>query len=644
MASPWYDIGRYALKSLIPGHSPLADLPSMADYKSAGRDVVTTAKNIIPDTAHVVKDMVTGTAHVIAHPINTLGGLGQLGGSAYEAAFPTKGLSPAQHAQRVAPIKAAWGTVADPWSTVDPVTGQRHWDSAKAHETITQHPGTALLDLATVLPMGGGALKGLGAAADLAGAEKTADFLGTTGNVLSTVGNAANPVALAGKTVGAPLSLARHYWELQSGVPATFMQEAERAGRAGGQTEADFNKFRFGQGMPQDIHRKAIGAIQAIKKDASDNYLQGRAGVANQPVDMTPIFQSLQDQRARLGKGASLGFTKAKSALDDAENLVFDVAINPDPAARTIDNIDTLKQQLYDLHDSHTNNQASNVINSVYHATRNAMSNVDPNYTDLMENYQTHLNNLNDLQKTLGASAKVNPTTAVTRMLRQMRNPMGQSLVRQLAEKEPSLLPMLAGASMQSAVAPTLMEKLGAIGTIGGGVAGAITTGNPYLLVPPAVSAVAQSPRLAGALNYNLGRLQRLSDVTGVTPVLKAADALTPDLPQAMAIAGEGERIKQQQPQKVEDIFKPEFYSGDSTDQPSVQGAAPMNYEDIYGNSTEDRQGHKDGGSVGHQHLVDRLMSLAHKAKRETDQATKPLLKADDSSIAQALAVANRGI
>lgn len=52
----------------------------------------------------------------------------------------------------------------------------------------------------------------------------------------------------------------------------------------------------------------------------------------------------------------------------------------------------------------------------------------------------------------------------------------------------------------------------------------------------------------------------------------------------------------------------------------------------------------KEGGKVGHQHLVDRLMKLANKAKRDVDQASKPLLQADDSSIAHALAVANRGI
>lgn len=50
------------------------------------------------------------------------------------------------------------------------------------------------------------------------------------------------------------------------------------------------------------------------------------------------------------------------------------------------------------------------------------------------------------------------------------------------------------------------------------------------------------------------------------------------------------------------------------------------------------------GGKVGHQHLVERLMKLAEDAKKQTDKATEPLLKSDDSTIAHALAVAQKAI
>lgn len=50
------------------------------------------------------------------------------------------------------------------------------------------------------------------------------------------------------------------------------------------------------------------------------------------------------------------------------------------------------------------------------------------------------------------------------------------------------------------------------------------------------------------------------------------------------------------------------------------------------------------GGKVGHEHLVQRLMKLAEDAKKATDNQTKPLLKQDDSTIANALAIAQKAI
>jgi len=52
----------------------------------------------------------------------------------------------------------------------------------------------------------------------------------------------------------------------------------------------------------------------------------------------------------------------------------------------------------------------------------------------------------------------------------------------------------------------------------------------------------------------------------------------------------------------------------------------------------------KHGGKVGHQHLVDRLMRLAERAKKEVNKGTEPLLNANDTAVAKALAVANKHI
>ena len=60
--------------------------------------------------------------------------------------------------------------------------------------------------------------------------------------------------------------------------------------------------------------------------------------------------------------------------------------------------------------------------------------------------------------------------------------------------------------------------------------------------------------------------------------------------------------------------------------------------------STGGRIERKHGGKVGHQHLVDRLMRLAERAKKEVNKGTEPLLNANDTAVAKALAVANKHI
>lgn len=58
----------------------------------------------------------------------------------------------------------------------------------------------------------------------------------------------------------------------------------------------------------------------------------------------------------------------------------------------------------------------------------------------------------------------------------------------------------------------------------------------------------------------------------------------------------------------------------------------------------DDRAQRAAGGKVGHAHLVDRLMALAKKAKRDTNKTTEPFLNLPDAAVARALDIAQRAI
>jgi hypothetical protein len=64
-------------------------------------------------------------------------------------------------------------------------------------------------------------------------------------------------------------------------------------------------------------------------------------------------------------------------------------------------------------------------------------------------------------------------------------------------------------------------------------------------------------------------------------------------------------------------------------------------------NDTQNREHHAAGGRAGpkgHSHLVERLFSLAEKAKKDIKTQTKPILNTDDNVVAKALAIAGKSI
>lgn len=609
--------------------------------------------NAIPSAVNVAKDIGKGTIAFAKDPVMNTVGMLEPAALGIDSYYHPEKYSPQQMKYNRSVADSMWGSVADKYATKD-AAGRRHFDMEQTKRTLANDPASIALDLSSVLPTAGGALRLAGKAANITGkAARAAKILDTAGTVVKTTGDYLNPVYTGGKGVakvaskfiGPPKAFAKQMWASQSGVPTRLMDAAKEAGRAGGPAAESFKKFHAGEGSAQEMQRAAIRAVEALKRDASADYLAKRGPMAATPVNLSDVLRDIALERGRLRKGAPGGFPEAKKALDDAENLVLQVMVDPDPTRRTLDHVDSLKQQIYDLHQTNRNNEAGRVIDKVYHSTRNAMTSVDPEYANMMEGWQSNLNNIKDLQRTLGADAKVDASKAIGRQIRALKTPSGESLLDQLAAKEPTLMPMLAGEVTQPVGAKSIVPlTMGGLGTIAGGV-GAFT-GNPGLLAIPAIQSFAQSPRLAGAVNFGLGRMAGSAPGRAAATVARTVDKMTPDLPQTTSLIGEGYRAQQQQPKPLDDVFEPRFFSGEAekpdTPVQPVEGVAPLNYQEVFG---EDRPARASGGKVeGHQHLVDRLIAATDKAKAETSRQTKPLLNADDDMIAHALAVAEKAI
>lgn len=595
--------------------------------------VLNTAKNFPSSWLNQTIGMAKGIGHIAAHPLETLGGIGELGGSAYEAAIPSKGDTPQQHAQKTAVANAAWDNFVKKYATKDD-QGNHHFDWNTVGHTIENDPAAVLSDASMVLPVAGEGVGLAGKGAEALGAANIGNALKTAGAYTAKAGIEANPlmvaargIKLASKAPGIKQVgdfVKKLPLEIQSGatgVPSPLLQAARNAPSAvatGAETPAQiFKRFQSGNGSADEIFNATNKGLNTIRAKASADYLAGRQGLLNHPVDMSPIWKSLNDAQAEVSKGSALGFPKAKSALDDAQNLIMDVATNPDPAARNVENMDMLKRQIWDLRDQHPNPTAQQYMNNIYHGTKEAISNVDPAYADLMDNYQSGLANISDLQKTLKGTPKATASQVLTKQLRALKTPTGSDLFSQLSTEAPNLPYMLAGEATRSwrpsSWGPSLAENLGTLGAV---TSAAVAQDLKLLALAPAQWTL-QSPRAMANLNYAAGKVGK-------------AIPSSVGIPTAANLAGQLQKQQDTKPLSPDD-----FGATEPAD-------APIGADDFQ--PVEQVEAHAAGGKVGHQHLVDRLMKLAEDAKKLTDADTKPLLKSDDSAIAHALAVAQKAI
>src|ERR1700761_408148 len=701
------------------------DSPSWLDtLKGAGR-------TLVPSTLENIKDMAKGVLQTVSHPVQTAHTVGQIGEGAASNAYTALGGQPSaaksDRARAEAIAEAAWAGIADKYSKVDPVTGQRHLDMDTFKHTLATNPGGILADVSMALPIAGEAgiagktgkiIGGLGKAAEDAGATNAALKLAraaqsagqgvqNAGSAVTAVGKAANPlaapIALAKKGVPKVLEAAnatpRLWQQSMSGLPPKFLSDAFRAGKAGsapvnGSEGAGgvFKRFASDQGSTEEIQQTATRALNAARQKASDEYLQGRAGLSTAPVDFQSTMDALDKSDSALNMGASQGFDAAKQAVAKARALVEDVATNPNSAVQNIENADALKRQIWDLRNSEPNAVAKQHLGTIYNSVKDSINGTDPGYGNLMESYQNGLQNIQDLTKTLGLGDKTASTAALAKQLKQAGKVSGQDLLDQLSKHEPSLPFMLAGHAAQEQM-PNLGHKLLDAGVLGAGY---------HLGTLPAVgaglaSAAMSSPKIALNPNFLLGKgAGALSNVASKIPdplvsAVKAVGDAVPSAETGTALAGQFSREEDNRPLTPDEAgISPRFFTGKDAE-PTTDDAPEedkgMTPEEAFGvllstDSTDSMSGanaghprptaikqsngkwlvdpadpnvadtddavpmqRASGGSVKDiEHLVQSLMNRAKNEKKHASKDTEHFLKLPDSVVAKALAITQKAV
>lgn len=457
--------------------------PSWSDVGSS------VLKNAAPSAIGVGKSMVDA----VLHPIKTATAIGDLGKGAISQASGALGMQ--QDPKAKAANEALISALENHYKTAyGSVSGLK--------KALASDPASVAMDVSSLIP-------GVGAAADAAGLAKTAAVIGKVGSAVDPVANAVRLASIPGK-IAAPI--ARQASSITTGVPASALKLAAEVGaHSDPAVRAAYSKFVTGQGDATEFQRAAQGAVGSIKKDMSDAYLAQKGPMAQIPVDLKKTNQALADATTKASMGAQVGPVRAAAvkAIGDASDMVSSVAANP-----TLENVDALKQQLWQLKNFHPE-VAENYLNGIYHGARDDLVGADPEYAGLMSKYQDAMQNINDLTKTLGAGKNTAASAMLVKNLRAMKTGTGENLLSQVMAKDPTIGGMLAGQALHPwhAGGRSLLEAM-----MAPTAAGAMFShpGAAALAVP--ASLVASSPRIAGAVSYGTGAAGRMAREGALAP------------------------------------------------------------------------------------------------------------------------------
>lgn len=569
------------------------------DYASmSAGDVASRAWHNAPGDAW---DMAKGVGNAVMHPVDTAKSLYHAGRGAASRAGLLQGSDDTRQRD-----EAAFDAMAAPYTALKKGVWDHDWAPMK--EQIAEHPvGT----LASYAPVAGGAAgaaaKGLGVAsgaADAAGMMGTANALdlaakGASGaaRVSKAATNATDPLWLAGKAAAGATDLvgrgAKSAAGISAGIPPSTIGDAFNAGRLGGDAADVYRVFSKGEQGPLEISRASDTAFKKLQDRLRNEWAQSKAGVeaaAKGDVDLTPLQAAWNRAWDRLPPRSIALDTGAHDTLDAiGEKLRARVAGSA--MDRGIHGIDQLKQELWDRSRATNDPATRNAILELHAGTRESLGKHAPDYAKLMDQYQELRDNLQDLNKSLGLGDRMAATSQLNKIISSQKTEHGQKLLRQLAEEDPSIPYMIAGAAAHKNMPADLLSHM----------MGAMLLGGAGFLAHPALGAaglaepVLRSPHVVSGTAYRAGQMARGADAVGSTygaaaPVLR---------PLGAALSREDEA---------------------------------------------ERPAHARGGRVGHQHLVDRLMRSVEHAKKAEQTRTSALLDHPDEHVAAALKVAQAAI
>lgn len=443
-------------------------------------------RNLVPSAGRFA----SGIYEAVRHPFDTVKAAGELAAGATRAGLRTI-LPAAWEAPGNEDTKRQDEIASAAWQALK----RRYGGEEEIRNTIATDPVGVMADLSTVFTGGS-----------------------TVAPKLATAARMVDPIALAGRagsglTKGA-VSAVREITGNRAGIGGESLSLAYQAGKEGGEAAKAYRDVVKGNVPGEQVVNDARDAVETLYRNRQADYNAASAGwKGNSAVmDIRPIEQAYQNlvSSTRTGNGFSgIGaadqriLTEIRSAIDEFS------AMHPTP---TVSDLDFLKRRISAIApDSPMHTQQSRLINGMTNAVKQEIAKQAPQYAADMKRYQAASDQISEIQKALGLGQKTSTDTALRKLTALTRNNVNTAyghrlnLARDLAQASgKTILPQLAGLAtkewMPRGMAGANLTLNTAIPALGG-----------FMLHPSLYfTALAESPRIAGNVAFNAGRVAGL--------------------------------------------------------------------------------------------------------------------------------------
>lgn len=299
---------------------------------------------------------------------------------------------------------------------------------------------------------------------------------------------------------------------LSTGVGTRPLEEAYKAGKAGGETADTFlkNMRPGGNSQMDDVLTAAKDNLATMNAAKQAEYRSGMVDIKNDKaiLDLGGVENAIKDAMDMVSFKGQVKNTKAAEAVQKINDEV-QAWKNLNPAEyHTPEGLDALKQKIGSMIEDIPFEQKSTrkAAGDIYSALKKEISTQAPTYDKVMKDYSQASDTIKEIERTLSLNPKASADTAMRKLQSLMRNNVSTNYGQRLKlaqELEQAggneLMPALAGQALNEWT-PRGIQRAAAMP---GGLAAFSLGGLPAA----AATAAFSSPRLMGETAYKAGQI-----------------------------------------------------------------------------------------------------------------------------------------